>query len=120
MISDEARKTIDGLSWEELVNEINRANRSRFQGDSYAYLKTRLYVLERTSHQGERKLVQGAPQRVELGFEDLLHPVVRKNAYQLYRDGHLREAVLNSMVAVFDLVRARTGLTEDGDRLIGQ
>jgi uncharacterized protein (TIGR02391 family) len=59
-------------------------------------------------------------QETELGFEELLHPVIIENAYQLYRNGHLREAVLNSITAVFDFVRARTGSEEDGDRLIGQ
>jgi len=56
----------------------------------------------------------------ELGFEHLLHPVILKNSYQLFRNGHLREAVLNSVVAVFDYIRDVTGVNEDGDRLIGQ
>jgi uncharacterized protein (TIGR02391 family) len=57
---------------------------------------------------------------VELGFESLLHPIIVEHAYQLYRNGHLREAVLNSVTAVYDFIRARTGSLEDGDRLIGQ
>lgn len=56
----------------------------------------------------------------ELGFEHLLHPVVTEHAYQLFRNGHLREAVLNSVTAVFDFIRERTGSRVDGDRLIGQ
>jgi uncharacterized protein (TIGR02391 family) len=56
----------------------------------------------------------------DLGFEHLLHPVIFQHAYQLYRNGHLREAVLNSITAVFDFIRERTGSREDGDRLIGQ
>ncbi|HSH48867.1 MAG TPA: TIGR02391 family protein [Halomonas sp.] len=56
----------------------------------------------------------------EIGFEQLLHPVIVEHAYQLYRNGHLREAVLNSVTAIFDFIRARTGSEEDGDRLIGQ
>lgn len=55
-----------------------------------------------------------------LGYEHLLHPVIMENAYQLYRNGHLREAVLNSITAVYDFIRDRTGSEEDGDRLIGQ
>lgn len=54
----------------------------------------------------------------EIGFENLLHPVIIEHAYQQYRDGHLRDAVLNSVIAVFDLIRLKTGLTEDGDRLV--
>lgn len=54
------------------------------------------------------------------GFESLLHPLIRKSSLQLFLDGHLREAVLNSVVAVFDFIRERTGLEDDGDRLIGK
>lgn len=56
----------------------------------------------------------------EYALENLLHPAIRKAALPLFLDGHLREAVLNSIVAVFDLIRAKTELTEDGDRLIGK
>ena len=55
-----------------------------------------------------------------MGFEQLLHPIIIEHSYQLYRNGHLREAVLNSITAMFDFIRARTGSEEDGDRLIGQ
>nr|WP_295711318.1 TIGR02391 family protein [uncultured Halomonas sp.] len=56
---------------------------------------------------------------VDMGFEHLLHPIIAEHAYQLFRNGHLREAVLNSITAVFDFIRSRTGFEEDGDRLIG-
>lgn len=56
----------------------------------------------------------------QLGFEHLLHPIVMEHSYQLYRNGHLREAVLNSITALFDFIRSRTKTKEDGDRLIGQ
>ena len=60
------------------------------------------------------------PEQKDIGFEELLHPIIIEHAYQLYRNGHLREAVLNSVTAIFDFIRARTGSEEDGDRLIGQ
>lgn len=46
MVSDSARQIIDGMSRDELITEINQQNRSRFQGDNYAYLKTRLGVVD--------------------------------------------------------------------------
>jgi len=55
----------------------------------------------------------------QLGFEQLLHPIVAEHSYQLYRNGHLREAVLNSITALFDFIRNRAKVKEDGDRLIG-
>ncbi len=53
-------------------------------------------------------------------FQFLLHPEIARNALQQYNNGHLREAVLNSIIAVFDLIREKTGLKEDGDKLIGK
>ncbi len=38
----------------------------------------------------------------------------------VYRDGHLREAVLNSITSLFDDIRRRTNGNEDGDKLIGK
>jgi len=55
-----------------------------------------------------------------LGFEDLLHPAIINSSLAQYRNGHLRDAVLNAVIAVFDLIRARTGLQLDGKDLVGQ
>jgi hypothetical protein len=63
MISDDARRTIDSLSREELVSEINRQHRSRFQGDKYAYLKTRLALID----EGQR--VEGEKRQLSLAEE---------------------------------------------------
>lgn len=51
-------------------------------------------------------------------FKFLLHPAIIEHALPQYRNGHLRDAVLDSIVAVFDLIRKRTGLTGDGDKLV--
>lgn len=51
-------------------------------------------------------------------FSYLLHPRISETSLKLYQDGHLREAVLNSMMALFDSIRQKTGLQEDGDRLV--
>lgn len=53
-------------------------------------------------------------------FSFLLHPEIIEHALTQYQHGHLRDAVLNSMIAVFDYIRKKTGLSEDGDRLIGK
>lgn len=53
-------------------------------------------------------------------FSFLLHPEIIKHALTKYHDGHLRNAVLDSMTAVFDFIRSRTNLDDDGDRLIGR
>jgi uncharacterized protein (TIGR02391 family) len=51
-------------------------------------------------------------------FEFLLHPAIIRHALPQYRDGHLRDAVFNSVIAVFDLIRERTALKLDGDALV--
>lgn len=55
-----------------------------------------------------------------LGVEDLLHPMIISSSLAQYRNGHLRDAVLNAVIAVFDMIRARTGLQLDGKDLVGQ
>jgi len=53
-------------------------------------------------------------------FQFLLHTEIKKHALKLYNNGHLRDAVLTSIIAVFDIIREKTGLENDGDRLIGK
>ncbi|EPC03239.1 hypothetical protein L861_23300 [Litchfieldella anticariensis FP35 = DSM 16096] len=68
----------------------------------------------------EQHLLESQEQPDYLGFENLLYPVIFEHAYQQYRVGHLRDAALNAFTAVFDLIRARTGLDMDGAKLVGQ
>jgi len=53
-------------------------------------------------------------------FQFLLHPQIARHALQQYNNGHLRNAVLDSIIAVFDLIREKTGLKDDGDALVGK
>ena len=68
----------------------------------------------------EKKLLETAKAQGSLGFEHLLHPAIRKNCYDQFRNGHLREAVLNSVMAVFDRIRKLTGIDADGEQLINK
>jgi uncharacterized protein (TIGR02391 family) len=68
----------------------------------------------------ERHARHGQPAQLKVGFEDLLHPIVFEHAFQHYKNGHLREAVLNSIVAVFDLIRERAELAQDGQHLVSE
>lgn len=47
MISDEAKKTIDALSMEELLHEVMREGSSRFQGEKYDYLLARFALIKK-------------------------------------------------------------------------
>lgn len=46
MLKDDTRRTIDALSKDELLQEINRGTRSRFQRENFAYLQTRLSAIK--------------------------------------------------------------------------
>ena len=53
-------------------------------------------------------------------FRFLLHPAIIEHSLGQFENGYMREAVLNSIMAIYDLVRSKTGLTQDGDKLIGK
>jgi uncharacterized protein (TIGR02391 family) len=84
-------------------------------GDYRDILKRDLFDIENTA---QVELLKFASKQGELGFEQLLHPAIKKSSYQQYRDGHLREAVLNSVIAIFDQIRKMTGIAADGDALV--
>lgn len=68
----------------------------------------------------ERLALAGEKVRPEVGFEDMLHPVIERSSAQHFRDGNLRNAVLDGVTAVYDMIRARTKLDLDGAALAGQ
>lgn len=68
----------------------------------------------------EERLFHEMAQHGELGFEHLIHPTIEKSSYKQYFNGHFRDAVLNSVVAVFDYIRSLTGIDADGDALVNK
>ena len=66
------------------------------------------------------KYLENEMKKDKKGFEEFLHPIVYKNAYRHFQDGDYREAVLNSIIGVFDYIRQRTGISLDGTKLIGE
>lgn len=57
------------------------------------------------------------PQAPQAGFEGLLHPIVAAASLRHYHEGDYRNAVLDGMLALSDLIRRRTGLDADGKAL---
>jgi uncharacterized protein (TIGR02391 family) len=53
-------------------------------------------------------------------IESLLHPIILMHAYPKLLDGHLRSAVLDAFIAVFDLIREKSGVMLDGADLVGK
>lgn len=69
---------------------------------------------------GGRKTIDKKRDTADFDLRELLHPIVADSSYQLYCNGHLREAVLNSITAIFDFIRTRSKSDKDGDSLIGE
>jgi uncharacterized protein (TIGR02391 family) len=67
----------------------------------------------------EKLAKAGQEENKPVGFEDMLHPVITAKCLPLFMDGHLREAVVNGVIAVYDMIRERTKSTLDGNALAG-
>ena len=79
-------------------------------GDYRDILKRDLFDIENTA---QVELLKFASKQGDLGFEQLLHPTIKESSYQQYR-----EAVLNSVIAIFDQIRKMTCIAADGDALV--
>lgn len=56
----------------------------------------------------------------EVGFISLLHPKVIQATLHHYKNGHYREAVLNGMLVLTEVIRSKSGLDTDGVPLVSQ
>jgi len=48
------------------------------------------------------------------------HPAILASSYSQFWAGQLRDSVLNAVLAVFELLRAKTGLDKDGTQLVAE
>ncbi|MEW8440755.1 MAG: TIGR02391 family protein [Candidatus Thiodiazotropha taylori] len=108
--------------WEEHYepSELGYLGRHIGFGDPHDYDDILNRDLPHIEDKAEQHLLGSKEQPDHIGFEYLLHPVIFEHAYQQFRAGHLRDSVLNSFTAVFDLIRERTGLDMDGAKLASQ
>lgn len=105
---------------EEKIGNLGRHIHFGMDNDYLDIINHDLPDLEKRAENHLLNSIGKKQKKVKLGFEELLHPIIVESAYQLYKDGHFREAVLNSITAVYDFIRMCTGSEKDGDRLIGQ
>ncbi|MFS2036994.1 TIGR02391 family protein [Polaromonas sp. CT11-55] len=118
-------KALVGL-WEQVDPNKSGAGRLSDMGRHIAFGKENDFtdILTHDLPDVQRKAEKLAKARhattQEVGFEELLHPVIQDKCLPLYRDGHLRESVLNAVIAVYDMIRHRTQSTLDGNALAGQ
>lgn len=105
-------------------NHFNTANLGNLErhlsygtkGDYHDILQRDLVFIETYV---ENSLRESMPCNQQVGFEELIHPLIREHSFKHYINGHYRDAVFNSILAVFDLIRKRTGLDIDGGKLVG-
>jgi uncharacterized protein (TIGR02391 family) len=95
-----------------LVKEMGQ----RAQQGGYREILTDL--LPRIEDQVDNYFASKPSGDISSALVDLLHPVVFDSSFTQFRAGRLRDAVLNAVVAVFDLLRTRTGLDMDGAQLV--
>jgi uncharacterized protein (TIGR02391 family) len=55
---------------------------------------------------------------ITFAITDFLHPAIIASSYAQYKTGHYREAVLNAVIKVFDLIRDKTKIDKDGSDLV--
>lgn len=55
-----------------------------------------------------------------LDFEALLHPMIAQKSLSHYNNGDYRNAVLDGVISIFDLIRERTGRSDDGTYLVNE
>jgi hypothetical protein len=68
---------------------------------------------------GDEGEPQSAEARILRAYQGLdLHPQIADAASELYQDGHYANAIEDAVKALNDLVRLKSGLAEDGSRLM--
>jgi uncharacterized protein (TIGR02391 family) len=103
-----------------LLPELGNLSRHIRFGDAQDYedmLKVDIDFIATNAEVHARAAQAQVPQ---VGFEQLLHPIVAAASLRHYHEGDYRNAVLDGMIALSDLIRQRTGLLEDGKALATQ
>jgi uncharacterized protein (TIGR02391 family) len=110
------------LTWKSKLSEIYLNNLGRhihfgMEGDYFDILQRDIPELEILA---EKQLNDYLLENPKKGFENLLSPIILEKTYPQYINGHFRDAVLDSIIAVFDLIREKSGLESDGEALVGR
>lgn len=66
------------------------------------------------------RLSKRTPAHIEVSFQHLMHPVISAAAIKHFTGGDFRNASLDAVIALFDMLRSKSGLQIDGDNLCNQ
>ncbi|MCK4270227.1 MAG: TIGR02391 family protein [Methanogenium sp.] len=105
----------------ESKSSINLDNLKRHIhfGEAHDYKDVLLKDIPQIEEQLERILREEISSEKN-GFKKYLHPIITQSSYELFQDGNCHNAVLNSIVAIFDQIREKTGLDGDGNNLVAK
>jgi uncharacterized protein (TIGR02391 family) len=106
-------KEIDSKPLKELTTLVNKAAIGSF----YSVLE---HIMPKLENLVDNYFSSQPMGDISHSILDLLHPRIINSSYAQYRSGHYRDAVLNAILAVYDFIRARTGIDKDGPDLIGE
>jgi uncharacterized protein (TIGR02391 family) len=90
------------------------------KGDRDSFQQITSHVLPDIEDRVDSYFESMQPADIGIAVLSLLHPTIVESAYSQFRAGHYRDAVFNSMVAVFDLLRRKSGLDLDGAQLVAE
>ncbi len=99
------------------INDLIKLSRHIHFGKEQDYRDILLEDIPQIEDILERKL-RDEIKLEKSGFKNFLHPIIQLHAYDLFQNGDYRNAVLNSIIAIFDQIRDKTGLKGDGDKLV--
>jgi len=97
--------------------ELGSLSRHIRFGDAQDYEDMLKFDIDLIATNAEGHARGAQPQAPRAGFENLLHPIVAAASLRHYHEGDYRNAVLDGMLALSDLIRQRTGLHADGKAL---
>lgn len=97
--------------------ELGSLSRHLRFGDAHDYDDILKFDIDFIATNAEGRARGSQPQAPRAGFEHLLHPIVAAASLRHYHEGDYRNAVLDAMLALSDLIRQRTGLKADGKAL---
>ena len=102
------------------MDDLNKIERITLECDIKSFDEIDSEILNRIEDKIDKYFSEQPIGDLSVSILEILHPVVIEAAYSHFRSGRFRDAVFNAIVAVFDLIRSKTGIDKDGSSLVGE
>ena len=104
---------LDLSIFEEFTQELLKSD------NHSAYWSVATHTLPRLEDQIDDYFSLQPISNIDHTIIDLLHGSIISSSYHHFKSGNYRDAVLNAIIAVYDLIRLRTKIDKDGSELLG-